>query len=74
MKLKQWGSVPSFPIAPERKLRKWKSFLEKLDKNEKKILDQKISISQFYNVAEVGSCKPVLVHHILTSTLNDINN
>lgn len=54
-------------MASEREKRKWKQFREQLDKSERKTFDEMMSISQLYNVAGVGACKPVLFHPILMS-------
>lgn len=62
-------TVPSYRLASDREKRKWKVFREQLDKSEGKIFDEMISISRLYNVAGVGSCKPVLLHPILMSII-----
>jgi hypothetical protein len=64
-------TVPSYRIASERERRKWKPFRERLDKSERKTLDEMMSISIVYNVAGVGSCKPVLLHPIVMSIIFD---
>ena len=46
-----------------------KVFREKLDKSERKVFDGMMSFSRLYNVAGVGSCKPVLLHSILMSII-----
>lgn len=62
-------TVPSYRIASERERRKWKPFREQLDKSERKVFDEMMLISRLYNVAGVGSCKPVLLHPILMSII-----
>ena len=62
-------TVPSYRMASERQKRKWKPFRERLDKSERKTFDEMMSISRLYNVAGVGSCKPVLLHPILMSII-----
>ena len=62
-------TVPSYRLASDREKRKWKVFREKLDKSERKTFDEMMSISRLYNVAGVGSCKPVLFHPILMSII-----
>ena len=62
-------TVPSYRLASEREKRKWRVFREQLDKSERKIFDEMMSISRLYNVARVGSCKPVLLHPILMSII-----
>ena len=64
-------TVPSYRIASERESRKWKIFRDQLDKSERKTFDEMISISRLYNVAGVGSCKPVLLHPIVMSIIFD---
>ena len=58
-------TVPSYRMASEWEKKKWKPFRERLDKSERKIFDEMMSISRLYNVAGVGACKPVLLHPIL---------
>ena len=64
-------TVPSYRIASERERRKWKIFRDQLVKTERKTFDEMMSISRLYNVAGVGSCKPVLLHPILMSIIFD---
>lgn len=64
-------TVPSYRIASERERRKWKIFRDQLDKSERKTFDEMMSISRLYNVAGVGSCKPVLLHPIVMSIIFD---
>jgi hypothetical protein len=56
-------------MASEWEKRKWKPFRERLDKSERKIFDEMMSITRLYNVAGVGSCRPVLLHPILMSII-----
>ena len=62
-------TVPSYRMASEWEKRKWKPFRERLDKSERKIFDEMMSITRLYNVAGVGACKPVLLHPILMSII-----
>ena len=64
-------TVPSYRIAAEWERRKWKILRDQLDKSERKTFDEMMSISRLYNVAGVGSCKPVLLHPILMSIIFD---
>ena len=64
-------TVPSYRIASERERRKWKIFRDQLDKSERKTFDEMMSISRLYNVAGVGSCKPVILHPIVMSIIFD---
>ena len=62
-------TVPSYRLASDREKRKWKPFRERLDKSERKLFDEMMSISRFYNVSGVGACKPVLIQPILMSII-----
>ena len=62
-------TVPSYRMASEWEKRKWKPFRVRLEKSERKIFDEMMSISRLYNVSGVGSCKPVLLHPILMSII-----
>lgn len=65
-------TIPSYRLATEVQKAKWKPFREMLnreDKSERKIFDEMMSISRLYNVAGVGSRKPVLLHPILMSII-----
>lgn len=48
-------------------LRKWKIFREQLDKSERKIFDEMMCYPRLYNVAGIGSCKPVFIQPMLMS-------
>lgn len=43
--------------------------LERVDKSERKIFDEMMSITRLYNVAGVGASKLVLLHPILMSII-----
>jgi hypothetical protein len=60
-------TVPSYRTESEWEKRKWKPFRDRLDKSDRKIFDEMMSITWLYNVAGVGACKPVLLHPILMS-------
>ncbi len=62
-------TVPSYRMASEGEKIKWKSFREQLYKSERKTFDEMMDISRLYNVAGVGSCKPILLHPILMSII-----
>jgi hypothetical protein len=57
-------------MTSEWEKRKWKPFREQLDKSERKIFDEMMSITRLYNVAGVGACRPVL-HPILMSIISE---
>ncbi|HEY9399059.1 MAG TPA: hypothetical protein VIP29_04085 [Nitrososphaeraceae archaeon] len=62
-------TIPSYRISTEWEKRKWKSFRQELDKNERKRFDEMLSLPRLYNVAGVGACKPVLLQPILMSII-----
>lgn len=60
-------TIPSYRIVSEIEIRKWSSFRKALDKKDRKVFDEMLSIPRFYNVAGTMACKPVLIHPILMS-------
>jgi len=58
-------TIPSYRIASEVEIRKWRSFRKALDKRDRKKFDEVLSIPRFYNVAATMACKPVLINVIL---------
>jgi hypothetical protein len=62
-------TVPAYRLASEREIRKWKIFREKLDKNERKQFDRMMSYPRLYNVAGIGTCRPVLIQPMLMSII-----
>jgi hypothetical protein len=62
-------TIPSFRIASEMEILKWRSFMKALDKRDRKIFDEMFDISRFYNVAGTMACRPILSHVILMSIL-----
>jgi hypothetical protein len=60
-------TIPSYRIASEMEIRKWRPFRKLLDKQDRKIFDDMLSIPRFYNVAGTMACRPVLIHPILMS-------
>ena len=62
-------TIPSFRIASEMEIWKWRPFRKLLDKQERKVFDEMLSISRFNNVAGTMACRPVLVHVILMSII-----
>ena len=49
------GTVPKYGLASDREKRKWKLFREQLDKSERKIFDEMMSISRLYDVTGVDA-------------------
>jgi len=62
-------TIPSYRIASEVEIRKWRSFRKALDKRDRKKFDEILSIPRFYNVAATMACKPVLINVILMSII-----
>jgi hypothetical protein len=62
-------TIPSYRIASEIEIRKWRSFRKLLDKKDRKAFDEMLSIPRFYNVAGTMACRPVLIHVILMSII-----
>jgi hypothetical protein len=62
-------TIPSYRIASEVEIRKWRSFRKALDKRDRKKFDEMLSIPRFYNVAATMACKPVLINVILMSII-----
>ena len=62
-------TIPSYQIASEIEIRKWRSFRKALDKQDRKKFDEMLSIPRFYNVPGTMACRPVLIHVILMSII-----
>ena len=62
-------TIPSYRIASEMEIRKWRLFRKLLDKKDRNLFDEMLSIPRFYNVAGTMACKPVLIHPILMSII-----
>jgi hypothetical protein len=62
-------TIPSYRIASETEIWKWKSFRRLLDKQDRKIFDEMLSIPRLYNAAGTMACRPVLIHVILMSII-----
>ena len=62
-------TIPSYRIASELEIRKWRLFRKLLDKKDRKAFDEMLSIPRFYNIAGTMACRPVLIHVILMSII-----
>ena len=62
-------TIPSYRIASEIEIRKWRPFRKALDKRDRKVFDEMLSIPRFYNVAGTMACRPVSIHPILMSII-----
>ena len=61
------GTVPSYRMAAEMERSKWKSFRQRLGKNDKKLFDEMLDYSRLYNSAGSNACRPILIHPSLMS-------
>jgi hypothetical protein len=62
-------TIPSYRIASEWEIRKWRPFRNLLSKKDIKIFDEMLSTNRFYTVAGTMSCRPVLIQVILMSII-----
>ena len=62
-------TIPSYRIASEIEILKWRQFRKLLDKQDRKIFDEMFSYSRLYNAAGTMACRPVLIQPILMSII-----
>jgi len=62
-------TIPSFRIASEMERWKWRPFRKALDKKDRKVFAEMLSISRLYNAAGTMACRPILVHVVLISIM-----
>jgi hypothetical protein len=62
-------TIPSYRIASQIKKWKWRPFRKALDKRDRKVFDEMLSIPRFYNSAGTMACRPVLIHTIIMSII-----
>jgi hypothetical protein len=62
-------TIPSYRIASEIEIWKWRSFRKALDKRDRKVFDEMLSIPLFYNSAGTMACRPILILVILMSII-----
>jgi hypothetical protein len=62
-------TIPSYRIASEMEIWKWRSFRKALDKRDRKKFDDMLSIPRFYNSAGTMACRSILIHVILMSII-----
>jgi hypothetical protein len=62
-------TIPSYRIASEIEIWKWKPFRKTLDKQDRKIFDELLCIPRLYNSAGTMACRPILIHVILVSII-----
>jgi hypothetical protein len=62
-------TIPSYRIASEIEIWKWRSFRKALDKQDRRKFDEMLSIPRLYNAAGTMACRPVLIQVILMSVI-----
>jgi hypothetical protein len=62
-------TIPSYRIASEIEILKWRPFIKLLDKQDRKKFDEMLSIPRFYNISGTMACIPVLIHVMLMSLI-----
>ena len=62
-------TIPSYRIASEIEIWKWRPFRKLLDKQDRKKFDEMLSIPRLYNAVGTMACRPVLIHVILISII-----
>ena len=62
-------TIPSYRIASEIEIWKWRPFRKLLDKQDRKIFNEMLSIPRLCNAAVTMACRPVLIHVILMSII-----
>lgn len=62
-------TIPSYRIASEIEILKWRPFRKLLDKQDRKVFDEMFSYSRLYNSAGSNACRPVLIYPILMSII-----
>ena len=62
-------TVPSYRIVSEMKIWKLRPFRKLLDKQDRKIFDEMLSIPRLYNAAGTMVCRPIFRHVIVMSII-----
>jgi hypothetical protein len=62
-------TIPLYRIASEMEIWKWRTFRKLLDRQDRKVFDEMLSIPRLYNVAGTMVSRPGLVHVILISII-----
>jgi len=62
-------TIPSYRIASDIEIAKWRLFRKMLHKKDRKEFDEMQSIARLYSVAVTMSCRPVLIHVVLMSII-----
>jgi hypothetical protein len=62
-------TIPSYRIASEIEIMKWRPFRRLLGKKDRKVFDEMFFYSRLYNSAGSMACRPVLIHVIVMSII-----
>jgi hypothetical protein len=62
-------TIPSYRIASEMEIWKWRPFRKLLGKQDRKVFDEMSSIPRLYNAAGTMACRPVLIQVVLISII-----
>jgi hypothetical protein len=62
-------TIPSYRIASEIEIMKWKPFRKLLDTQDRKKFDDMMTILYLYTVAGTMACRPILSHVVLMSII-----
>jgi hypothetical protein len=62
-------TVPSFRIAAEIELTKWRQFRSLLDRKDRKMFDEMYDCVKLDNAACSNACRPVVIHAVLMSII-----
>ena len=54
-------TIPTYRITSEMETWKWRPFKKLLDKQDRKVVDEMLNITRFYNVAGTMAARPVLI-------------
>ena len=62
-------TIPSYRIASEIEILKWRTFRKFLDKRDRKKFDDMLTIPHLYTVVGTMAARPVLSHVVLMSII-----
>lgn len=62
-------TIPSYRIASDMEIMKWRPFRKLLGKQDRKKFDEMFCYSRLYNSAGSNACRPQLIHPILMSII-----
>lgn len=62
-------TIPSYRIASDKEITRWRPFRKLLNKQDRKEFDEMFSYSRMYNSAGSNACRAELIHPILMSII-----